>query len=57
MDVYRNSCLLIFKVNVVSDSDQYPFVVAQRHHLSLGQVWQMIGRINGGQTQMEVYKN
>lgn len=59
-NVVRNGRMLefrsvvLFKVNVVSESDQYSLVMAQRHHLSEGQKWRIIGRIEGGQTQMEV---
>ncbi|KFM59770.1 hypothetical protein X975_01104, partial [Stegodyphus mimosarum] len=46
--------VVLFKVNVGSESDQYLVVMTQKHYLSKCQKWRIIGRIERGQTQMEV---
>lgn len=45
---------MLYKTNVVSESDKYSLVEVRRHHLKIGQKWRIIDRINDGQAQMEV---
>lgn len=49
--------LVLFKVNAVSDNDEYSLVMTENHHLSENQKWRIIDRIKGGQTQRDVVQN
>lgn len=53
-DMLELSSVVLIEVNVTSLKDQYLLVLAQRHHLNKGQMWQIIRRIKGDETQMQV---
>lgn len=46
--------VLLFKFNVVTQSDQYTLIMTQRHLLSERQKWQLIGRFKADHNQMEI---
>lgn len=39
---------------MVSKNNEYSLAMAQSHHLNKGQKWQIIGRTEGSQTQINV---
>lgn len=57
MDICWNSGLVLFKENVLPESDEYSLVMVQRNNLDACQKCRIIGRIDWDQTQMEVVQS